>query len=437
MTIGLDISDPIQSRLGQLAARLQTIFPKQIDLDLSRMNELLAALGNPHLNLPPVIHVAGTNGKGSCIAYLRAILESAGYRVHVYTSPHLVRFNERIRLAGELIGNDHLIDIIESVQRANGDKPITFFELTTAAAFVAFEKMDADIVLLETGLGGRFDATNVIPNPVMTIITPISIDHTEFLGNTIEKIAYEKACIQKQGAISIVGPQHPNAAKVIMDYGLSIHAVPFMYGVFWQAQLLEHGFEYEGVNTYDLPLPKLPGAHQIYNAATAIAAAERLDGFTITQDHIVEGLLNAEWPARMQHLQSGPAFAYLQSGDELWLDGGHNPAAGHIIADFIDRRDDKPWVMIMGMLQNKDAAGFLSPLKDKIKSLCAISIDGEEKSAKPRDLVGIAHNLSIPALAAENLSQAIQHLKQIHPGPVRILIAGSLYLAGRILTTHQ
>ncbi|TAH32268.1 MAG: bifunctional folylpolyglutamate synthase/dihydrofolate synthase [Alphaproteobacteria bacterium] len=437
MTIGLDISDPIQSRLGQLAARLQTIFPKQIDLDLSRMTQLLAALGDPHLKLPPVIHVAGTNGKGSCVAYLRAILESAGYRVHAYTSPHLVRFNERIRLAGELIEDDYLIKLIESVQRANNDKPITFFELTTAAAFLAFAQTPADIVLLETGMGGRFDATNVIPNPIMTIITPISMDHMEFLGDTIEKIAYEKAAIQKHNAVSIVGPQDPRAAKVILDYGLSVHSKPFPHGVFWNVRPMENGFWYEGVEDYDLPTPILPGAHQIYNAATAIAAIEQLHGFHITLDDIKDGLLGADWPARMQRLQSGPAFAHLKSGDELWLDGGHNPAAGDIVADYIDRKNDKPWIVIMGMLKNKDAAGFLSPLKNKIKTLYTIPIDGEEKSATPQDLCVTAKILSIPAHPCENLITAVQQIEQHHPEPVRILIAGSLYLAGRILSAHQ
>ncbi|MCK5276174.1 MAG: bifunctional folylpolyglutamate synthase/dihydrofolate synthase, partial [Alphaproteobacteria bacterium] len=339
-----------------ILARLMTLHPKLIDLSLDRVVDLLEKLGNPHHRLPPVVHIAGTNGKGSVAAYMRAALESAGYRVHAYTSPHLVRFHERIRLAGTLIDEQYLADYLRRCEDANGGAPITYFEITTVAAFLAFAETPADILLLEVGLGGRLDATNLIEKPAVTVITPVSIDHQQFLGETLAEIAGEKAAIQKRGVPSVTGPQSPEAAAAIDAYAARTGAPTFRFGRSFSVEATPGGMVYSAGGRLMLPRPVLPGAHQIDNAATAIAALERLKGFTITEMDLANGLMKAEWPARMQKLKTGPLVDLLPAGWELWLDGGHNAAAGEALAAHAaEHWTDSPLWLIAGLLNNKQA----------------------------------------------------------------------------------
>jgi dihydrofolate synthase / folylpolyglutamate synthase len=422
--------------------RVMRLHPKIIDLGLGRVQALLDRLGNPERDLPPVVHVAGTNGKGSVIAYLRAILEAAGYRVHVYTSPHLVRFHERIRLAGELIGEQALIDLIEECERANKGEQITFFEITTAAAFLAFTRTKADIVLLETGLGGRSDATNVVAAPLATVLMPISMDHMQFLGNTLAKIAYEKAGIIKRRRPVIVAPQPPEAAAVFDRCAAELEAPLFRHGAEWHFAVDAHGFTYrEDSGELKLPTPALAGRHQFANAATAIAVARRLNGFTAAPAHLNAGLKNAAWPARMQRLKRGPLPAMLPPGWELWLDGGHNEEAGQIIADMIAdwRRDDpKPVSLIFGMLNTKDPLAFLRHLAALTEDLAAVAIPGDHASLSVADMVGFARQAGLPAAGFESTSAALTAVIVKHDStPRRVLICGSLYLAGTVLADNH
>src|SRR6056297_3900106 len=339
--------------------RMMALHPKIIDLTLDRVWRLLDALGNPQDDLPPVIHIAGTNGKGSTLAMIRAGLEAAGKTCHAYTSPHLARFHERIRLAGELISEDHLTAILDECYAANGDEAITYFEITTCAALLAMARTPADYTLLEVGLGGRLDATNVVDRPALTVITPVSIDHEQYLGNTLAKIAGEKAGILKRRVPCVVGPQRDDALAVIEARATALGAPLLAHGQHW------HAFEERGRLVYqdehglcDLPLPNLPGAHQIENAGVALAAL-RAQGFG---DVACEGAVTrAEWPARMQRLRTGPLVA-AAGGAELWLDGGHNPAAGQALARHLAAGAPRPTHLVCGMLNTKDVAGYLAPL---------------------------------------------------------------------------
>src|SRR5260221_3776433 len=316
--------------------RLNKLHPKIIDLELDRVLRLLAAVGHPEKRLPLVVHVAGTNGKGSVIAYLRAMLEAAGYRVHVYPSPHLVRFHERIRLAGKLIDEQALIDLLVECEPANGGVPITFFEITTVAAFLAFTREPADIVLLETGLGGEFDATNVIDQPLASVLMSISYDHMQFLGDTLEKIAAVKAGIIKQNRPVIIAPQPAEAAQVFADTAARLQAPLWRHGTEWSIEETASGMRYRDTDhVLDLPKPGLPGRHQIGNAGTAVAATHWLSRFKIDEAAIRRGLTEVVWPARMQHLRQGPLVEQLPAGWELWLDGGHNEDAGQVIATML------------------------------------------------------------------------------------------------------
>jgi dihydrofolate synthase/folylpolyglutamate synthase len=421
--------------------RVMRLHPKIIDLGLGRVQTLLDRLGNPERKLPPVVHVAGTNGKGSVIAYLRAILEAAGYRVHVYTSPHLVRFHERIRLAGELIGEQALIDLIEECEQANKGEQITFFEITTAAAFLAFTRTKADIVLLETGLGGRSDATNVVAAPLATVLMPISMDHMQFLGDSLAKIAFEKAGIIKRHRPVIVAPQPPEAAAVFERCAAELEAPLFRHGAEWRFAIDANGFTYrEGSGELKLPMPALAGRHQFANAATAIAVARRLDGFTAAPAHLNAGLKNAAWPARMQRLMRGPLPAMLPQGWELWLDGGHNEEAGQIIADMISdwrRADPKPVSLIFGMLNTKDPLAFLRHLAPVAEDLAAVAIPGDHASLSVEDMVGFARQAGLPADGFESTTAALKAVIDKHgPAPRRVLICGSLYLAGTVLADN-
>ncbi len=417
-------------------ARLTRLHPKLIDLSLGRIEGLLAALGNPQDKLPPVVHVAGTNGKGSTIATLRACLEAGGYRVHAYISPHLVRFHERVRLAGQLIGEDRLIELLEECERVNQGKPITYFEITTAAAFLAFARTPANIVLLETGLGGRLDATNVVRRPAATAITPISFDHQAFLGDTIAAIAGEKAGILKPGAPAIIGPQPPEAAAVFAARAGEIGAPLFRFGAEWRCAADTGGMRYEGPRwQFELPSPSLIGAHQIINSGTAIACLEQLAGFPMSHDAIAEGLRYIDWPARLQRLTRGPLVQILPAGSELWLDGGHNPGAGEVLGAAAAGWHDRPLFLVVGMLNTKDAAGFLAPLAPHARALYAVTIPGEDNPLPAAAIAVAARSVGIPAEESPSTAAAV-HAAAAQAGNARVLICGSLHLAGTVLAEN-
>ncbi|SFJ77591.1 bifunctional folylpolyglutamate synthase/dihydrofolate synthase [Jannaschia pohangensis] len=410
-----------------ILSRLMSLHPKVIDLVLDRVHHLLAALGHPERRIPPVIHVAGTNGKGSTVAMLRAGLEGAGEVVHIYTSPHLARFHERIRVAGDLIAEDDLARLLEECERANGEAPITFFEITTCAAFLAFSRVPADWTLLEVGLGGRLDATNVI-DPALTIITPVSMDHEAFLGNTIEAIAGEKAGIIKPGTPCIVGPQEERALEVIEYRAARMGAPLQVHGQHWHVTE-ENGrlvFEDEG-GLMDLPLPRLIGAHQAQNAGMVIAALRALKRPGAAD----AAMTRAVWPARMQRLKTGP-LVQAAGRAELWLDGGHNPAAGLALAEVLDRLPPKPLHLICGMLNTKDATGYMTPLARHAASFQGVSIPGEANTLSAADTVAAAARAGIAATTADSVASAIATITATDPD-ARILICGSLYLAGSIL----
>jgi dihydrofolate synthase/folylpolyglutamate synthase len=420
-----------------ILARLMTLHPKLIDLSLDRVVDLLDKLGNPHRRLPPVVHIAGTNGKGSVAAFMRAALESARYRVHAYTSPHLVRFHERVRLAGQLIDEDYLADCLQRCEDANGGAPITYFEITTVAAFLAFAETPADILLLEVGLGGRLDATNLIEKPAVTVVTPVSIDHQQFLGETLAEIAGEKAAIQKRGVASVIGPQPPEAAAVIEAWAARAGAPTFRFGRSFSVEATADGFVYSARSRLMLPRPALPGAHQIDNAATAIAALQRLKGFTITEMDLANGLMNAEWPARMQRLKTGPLVEMLPIGWELWLDGGHNAAAGEALAAHArENWSDCPLRLVAGMLNNKQADHFLAAFAGLAAGARTVTIPGEPASFTAQETAAIATSKGLPAEPAADVASAIAAIVQHETAPTRILICGSLYLAGRILSEN-
>ncbi|HEX2113499.1 MAG TPA: folylpolyglutamate synthase/dihydrofolate synthase family protein, partial [Alphaproteobacteria bacterium] len=324
-----------------------------MDLSLDRIRRLLAALGDPQDRLPPVVHVAGTNGKGSTVAYVRAIAEAAGYRVHVYTSPHLVRFNERIRVAGKLIEDGALVPILEEVEAVNGGEPITFFEVTTAAAFLAFSRNAADLVVLEVGLGGRLDATNLVRRPAVSCITPISFDHMQYLGDTLAKIAAEKAGIMKRGVPVVIGPQPDEVWAVLREHAKASNAKPFEIDRDWRIIARSDGFRYEGKSVIDLPLPGLPGRHQVANAGIATAATEHLReaGMAIPDQALADGLVRVDWPARLQRLTRGPLLRLMRPDSELYLDGGHNEGGATALADWaMAQTDGKPLDVVCGML---------------------------------------------------------------------------------------
>ena len=418
--------------------RLSRLHPKIIDLSLGRVERLLAALGHPERRLPPVVHVAGTNGKGSVLAYLRAMFEAAGRRVHVYTSPHLVRFNERIRLAGRLIEEEALTGLLEECETANGGDPITFFEITTAAAFLAFARDPADILLLETGLGGRLDATNVIDRPFATAITPVSYDHMQFLGDTLAAIAGEKAGILKAGVPAAIGPQTQEALAVIEARAASIGAPLHRYGAEWSVEPEGDGLTYRGrAQERRLPAPALPGRHQIDNAGVALACLEVMGPFyALTGAQVAAGLRNADWPARLQHMTRGPLAAMLPPGSELWLDGGHNQAAGEALAEMAKGWQDRPLHLVFGMLDTKEPRAFLRPLAPLVRSLIAVPIPGEHASLTTAQAAEHARAVGIPAEEAPGVDAAVAAIARGEKGPCRVLICGSLYLAGSVLAEN-
>nr|WP_282569267.1 folylpolyglutamate synthase/dihydrofolate synthase family protein [Aliiroseovarius sp. S1339] len=406
-----------------------SLHPKIIDLTLDRVWRLLHAVGDPQDRLPPVIHLAGTNGKGSTQAMLRAGLEGAGKRVHAYTSPHLARFHERIRLAGTLIDEDALTDVLDRCYAANGDETITYFEITTVAALMAFVETPADFTLLETGLGGRLDATNVVAKPELTIITPISIDHTQFLGDTLAAIAGEKAGILKRGVPCIVGPQPDDALEVIEARAAKQGCPLFAHGQHWHMWEERGRFVFQDeTGLLDLPMPALIGPHQMENAGAAVAALRQL-GFD--EDACGAAMRDVTWPARMQRLRDGP-LAKAAGDAELWLDGGHNPAAGQTLAKVLADMPKRPTHLICGMLNTKDIAGYLRPLARVAESLTAVSIPGEANTL-PADITAReAAAVGLAASQAGSVAEAIAEITE-HAPESRILICGSLYLAGNVL----
>lgn len=419
-------------RTDVVLERLTALHPRLIDLGLERTERLLDDLGHPERQLPPVIHVAGTNGKGSTVAFMRAIAEAAGLSVHTYTSPHLVRFNERIVLNGAEIEEDALLVLLEECEAANDGRPVTFFEITTAAAFLAYARAPADVLLLETGLGGRFDSTNVVDRPAATVITPISVDHTQFLGDTIEQIAFEKAGILKPGVPCIVGPQVAEALRVIEDRAAEIGAPLSIAGIDWFAAP-QGGREIiyrDGDGEIALPAPSLGGAHQVDNAGAALAALRCWNAAAFGLEDFAAGLSGASWPGRLQRLRGGKLAALLPDGWELWLDGGHNPAAGAALAGTLADWRDRPVVAVCAMLENKDAPGFLAPLASGLTRLVAIDLPGTTAGHPPDSIAATAAGLGVDSIVAASLEAALRTVS----GPSgRVLICGSLYLAGEAL----
>jgi dihydrofolate synthase/folylpolyglutamate synthase len=416
-------------------ARLERLHPKVIDLSLDRIAGVLASLGHPERRLPPVFHVAGTNGKGSTLAFLRAFLEAAGYRCHVYTSPHLVRFNERIRLAGRLIEDDALIAAIETVERAADGRAATSFEMTTAVALQAFAGVPADAALIEVGLGGMLDATNVFERPHATAVTRVSFDHRQFLGDTLAGIAAEKAGIFKRGVPAVMAEQPAEIARATLAAAAEkAGAPPFAHGVRWRVAPAGSGFRYEGPGrTLDLPPPGLVGRHQVMNAGTALAMLDAAGGFTVDADAVRRGLAAVEWPARLQRLRRGPLIDRLMPGAELWLDGGHNDSGGEVLGIQAATWRDRPLDLVCGMLASKEPSEFLAPLVPFAARLRAVAIPDEPGSLTAEECAAAARAIGIAdARPIGSVAEAVGMLAGPMPPP-RILICGSLYLAGAVL----
>jgi dihydrofolate synthase / folylpolyglutamate synthase len=428
--------------IDSIVARLTALHPKRIDLSLDRLQHLLAALDHPEKKLPPIIHVAGTNGKGSTIAFLRAILEAAGKRVHTYTSPHLVRFNERFRLGapgeGKLVSDEELTAVMEECERVNAGASITVFEITTAAGLLLFARHPADVLLLEVGLGGRLDATNVIENPLATIITRVSIDHTDFLGDSLEKIAAEKAGILKRGVPAVIAAQSRDALAVIERQAAKVHAPLKVAGEDWTATEERGRLVYQDeAGLLDLPPPRLYGRHQYENAGLAIAALRTIKQFAIPAAAFDTGMAKADWPARLHRLGHGPLVDLAPAGSELWLDGGHNPDGGRAIAAALadlEERVSRPLVLIVGMLANKDCEGFLSNFAGLARRTIAVPVPGAEKGLTAEAVAGTARAIGLSATSRDSLSEALDAARKLDlDPPPRILITGSLYLAGEVL----
>ena len=423
--------------MDPVSERLRARHPQRIDLSLERMRALCAALGDPQHRLPPVIHVAGTNGKGSTVALIRAIAEAAGLKVHTYTSPHLVRFNERIRLAGRLIEDaalNAILDRIEAVM-AETDSEATVFESTTAAAFVAMSETPADLAIVEVGLGGVLDATNVIERPLLSVIAPVDYDHAEFLGTDLAAIASEKAGVLKAGAPAVIARQREEAMKAIERRAADVHARLTVLGVDFDAWAERGGMAFQTAELFmDLPAPALAGAHQIDNAALAVAAAVELD---LPETAIAEGLKTVRWPARLQRISAGPYGEVARAAEaELWLDGGHNPHAAQALAAFLAARQaraPRPLALICGMLSNKDAGGFFAALKDSQATVFTVGFDGA--AADPAALAAVARGHGLAATPAGSVGEALDLALRLGAG--RVAICGSLYLAGEVLGASE
>jgi dihydrofolate synthase/folylpolyglutamate synthase len=434
------------SQIDTVVARLTALHPKLIDLTLDRMERILAALGHPERKLPPVIHVAGTNGKGSTIAFMRAILEAAGLAVHVYTSPHLVRFNERFRLGaprdGHLVDDQELIAVLAECERVNAGAPITVFEITTAAGLLLFSRHPADTLLLEVGMGGRLDATNVIEQPLATVVTPVSLDHAEHLGDTLAKIAFEKAGIFKPGVPAIVAAQPREALMAIERQAARVRAPIRIAGENWTATEERGRLVYQDDDgLLDLPAPKLFGRHQFENAGVAIATLRAIADLKLPSYAFEQGIARAEWPARMQLLSQGPQAALQPPGSELWLDGGHNADGGRAVANALadlEERVSRPLVLVVGMLATKDGTGFLKNFSGLARRIIAVPIPEQKNSMPPGELAETARGAGLPAQEAHDIESALASIRLFElPAPPRVLITGSLYLAGVVLALND
>lgn len=430
---------------GDILARLAALHPKRIDLTLDRVRRVLDRLGHPEARIPPVIHVAGTNGKGSTVAFLRAILEAAGLRAHVYTSPHLVRFNERFRLGrpggGMLVCDEELRVALDRCERVNAGEPITIFEIETAAAFCLFADHAADVTLLEVGLGGRLDATNVIEAPLASVISPVGMDHMEFLGDTLAKIATEKAGIIKRDVPVVCAAQPPEAAAAIEQVAARTRAPLYAAMQDWHVNVENGRLVYSDERgLLDLPAPRLFGRHQFENAGLAIATLRAIPSLRIEAAAFEQGIARAEWPARMQRLPAGPLVAAAPKGAEVWLDGGHNPDGGRIIAAALgdlEERVPRPLVVIAGMMGNKDARGFLANFAGQTRHIIAVAIPDQDNAMQPSVLADAARALDMRVETAAGVEAALRRIATLaYDVPPRILITGSLYLAGHVLAEN-
>jgi dihydrofolate synthase/folylpolyglutamate synthase len=401
----------------------------------------LSNLHHPEDKLPPTIHIAGTNGKGSTLAYLKTIFEDSGYRVHRYTSPHITRFNERIYLAGEEISDEYLYEMMEETRHAANNLQTTFFEGTTAGAFLAFSKTHADVFLMETGMGGRLDATNVLKNPIMTIITPISDDHCEYLGDTIAKIAYEKAGIIKPNSPCIIGWQMAEAKEVIINRCIEIGAPYYAHGIHWDFQVTDDGFNFIDLETdeaFSFPKPSLFGIHQTMNAACAVAAVRCLQQYDVGYQNIYNGLSNTKWMARMERIQKGVLHKLLPEGYELWVDGAHNTNGAQMISATITAHwQDKPTYLINGRTRDRDIISFLKCFQDKVKAVYGVKVESEPLGESAENIVTGAKSLGFEAHKADNITTAVKEIIKMSSQPCRILACGSLYLAGDILLANK
>jgi dihydrofolate synthase/folylpolyglutamate synthase len=435
-------SDSAKRPLDAVIGRLSALHQKRIDLGLERMHRLLERLGHPERKLPPVIHIAGTNGKGSTLAYLRATLEAAGLRVHAYTSPYLVRINECFRLGrvggGVLVGDDELLAALEEIERVNAGEPATLFELKTAAAFHLFAKHPADAVLLEVGLGGRLDSTNVVDAPAACVITPLSMDHMDFLGDTLTAIAGEKAAIIKRGVPVISAEQAPEAMAVIEAQAKRMQAPLFAANESWHVNVENGRLVYSDERgLMDLAAPRLFGRHQFGNAGLAIATLRAIRTFKVDQAAFEAGIVGAEWPARMQRITSGELLAWGPPGSEIWLDGGHNAEGGRVAAAALgdlEERVSRQLVVIAGMMANKDAQGFLANFAGLTRHIIAVPIPDTEAAMPVDRLADAARSLGMRVEIAPGIEAALRALSKLaYEVPPRILITGSLYLAGHVL----
>jgi len=433
------------STVDAILARLLELHPKKIDLSLERMWRILERLDHPERRLPPVIHVAGTNGKGSVIAFMRAVLEASGRKVHVYTSPHLVRFNERFRLGaaggGRLVADADLASALAECEQANGGAPITVFEMETAAALLLFARHSADMLLLEVGLGGRLDATNVVERPVATVVTPVSVDHVDFLGHSLEGIAREKAGIFRRGVPAIVAAQPREALRTIEREAARLSAPLRIAGEDWTATEERGRLVYQdAAGLLDLPAPRLFGRHQFDNAGVAIATLRALAQLELPAPAFEAGLARVDWPARLQRLSHGRLAALAPEGGELWLDGGHNPEGGRAIAAALadlEERVSRPLVLVVGMLSTKDSEGFLRNFAGLARRVIAVPIHGQEKTLAPETLAATVRRVGMPAQTCEGIEAALAAATQLDLDPApRILITGSLYLAGEVLALN-
>ncbi|MBX9795576.1 bifunctional folylpolyglutamate synthase/dihydrofolate synthase [Sphingomonas sp.] len=428
-------SPAVQAQLD----RLWALSPGADILGLDRIERLLARLGDPQHRLPPVFHVAGTNGKGSTCAFLRAALEAAGHRVHAYTSPHLVRFNERIRIAGQLIGDDALAPLLAEVLDAGGDIGASFFEVTTAAAFLAFARNPADACIIEVGLGGRLDATNVIAAPLATGIAQLGLDHQQFLGDTVAAIAAEKAGIARAAVPLVTMDYPPEIVAVVAGVAARAGGAVMAMGRDWSVSADEGAVTYaDAQGSLTLPLPRLPGAHQAQNLGLAVAMLRHQQPLNVPEHALAAAALGATWPARMQRLDRGPLLALLPAGSALWLDGGHNPAAAAAIslAARAEARE-RPLHLVLGMLANKDAPGLLAAFAPVARALHAVPV-ADHACHPPEELAAAARQAGVAAAAHATVADALRAISAgADPAaPPAVLILGSLYLAGEVLAEN-